>query len=163
MFVDSSVSLRRAIHAIEEEALMYMVNELTPGRGAEIKDLIPDNDLVIIGKDTSSSLVDEYEHSALFCWKRLFEHEGDLYKDVDIVLRPQAKLQHYLEVNSKIPMAIKIDVSGGDCELGKGQAAWISAAIVHSEADKLEFQEQTVHILKRDKKVSTLDIMLGMQ
>ena len=163
MSVDSFSSLRRALHAIEEEALMYMVNELPRGRSAEIKDLITDNDLVIISKNTTSSFVDEYERSSIYCWRRLFEHEGDLYQDTDIILRPECKLQHYLEVNSKIPIAIKIDIRHENCELGIGQAAWISAAIVHSEADKLEFQEQTVHMLKRDKKVSTLDILLGMQ
>lgn len=163
MYVDSFNSLRHALHSMEEEALMYVVNESTRGRPAEVKDIIPDNDLVIISKNTEISLVAEYESSAIHCWNRLFEHEGDLYQDTDIVLRTDCNIQRYLEINSKVPMVVKIDTPGTDCELGTGLAARISAAIVHSEADKLGLQEQTVHLLKRDKKASTLDILLGMQ
>ena len=39
----------------------------------------------------------------------------------------------------------------------------ISAAIIESQADKLNFEGVTVHVVKRDKKISTLDILLGMQ
>jgi hypothetical protein len=43
--------------------------------------------------------------------------------------------------------------------------ACISAAVIESKADKLDFETHTIHRLKpdHDKKASTLDILLGMQ
>lgn len=155
MYVNSPESFSRAIHAMEEEALMYMVNELPRGKPAEIKDLIPDNDLIIISNNTANSFSKEmYETCAVPCWQRMFEHDGDLYQDSDLVVRNMALM------GSKMPIVVKIDnVYGGQEEFG---VANISAAIVQSEVDKLDFPEQTVHLLKRDKKVSTLDMLLGM-
>jgi hypothetical protein len=158
--VDSFDSLRNALHAIEEEALMYMVNETARGKSAEIKDLIPDNDLVIISKHTDISLVNQlYAPSVLQCWHRMFEHEGDLYDDTDLVLR------HGMVLDDKIPIAVKIDNLPGECELGNMGSAVISAVIVESDASKLNFETHTIHRLKpdNDKKASTLDILLGMQ
>jgi len=160
MNVDSFDSLRCALHAIEEEALMYMVNEVARGRSAEIKDMIPDSDLVIISKHTDISLVNQlYSPGTLQCWQRMFEHEGDLYDDTDLVLR------NGMVMNAKIPIAVKIDNMYGECELGEMGPACVSAAVVESKADKLDFETHTIHRLKpdHDKKASTLDILLGMQ
>lgn len=160
MKVDSFDSLRRVLHAIEEEALMYMANEIARGKSAEIKDLVPDSDLVIISKHTDISVINQlYSHSALQCWHRMFEHDGDLYDDTDLVLR------NGMTMNAKIPIAVKIDNLPGECELGDMGLANISAAVVESKADKLDFDTHTIHRLKpdHDKKASTLDILLGMQ
>lgn len=155
MYVEDFDSLRRAIHAIEEESLMYMVNELARGKPVEIKDLDPDKDLVIISRGTSLSLVNElYEPSAIQCWHRVFEHDGDLYEDTDLIVR------NGIVACSKVPIAVKIDILNTKFE---PMSANVSAAIVESRADELDFQEQKVHLLKPDKKASTLDILLGMQ
>lgn len=158
MYVNSFDSLKRFMHAVEEESLMYVVNELVRGKPAEIKDLIPDKDLVIISRNTAVLLVNElYEPGPLQCWQRMFEHDGDLYEDTDLVLR------NGIVMDSMVPIAVKIDSLAEECELGDAGSAHISAAIVQSAADKLDFESQSVHRIKQDKKASTLDILLGMQ
>jgi len=158
MYVDSWDLMRRALHSIEEESLMYMVNELIGGKSAEIKDVDLDKDLVVISKNTPLSFVDDvYVNSDLQCWLRRFEHEGDLYNDVDLIVR------NGLVLSDKIPVAMRIGFLDRPSSNTGESMANISAAIIESQADKLNFEGVTVHVVKRDKKISTLDILLGMQ
>lgn len=153
--IDSIDSLRNALYAIEEEALMYIINELQKGQSIEIKDLIHETDLVVLSKYTASFLMNEFEKSPILCWCRLYEHEGDSYSDLDIALRLHSG-SYRLGIEQKIPIVLKIE------EIGEGVAN-LSAAIVHSDADKLNFSNIVVHVLKRDKKASMLDMLLAMQ
>lgn len=154
VYVDSQQSFRDAIGAMEEEALMYVVNESHRGRPVEIKDLIPDKDLIIGSKGTLDS--DVFNDVSVKCVLRVFEHKGDMYQDSDIVLRNGLNLR-------QVPIAVKIDTTGQKLESGNYPVN-ISAAVICTEAEQFELGEYSVHFLKpQDKKSSTLDILLGMQ
>lgn len=162
MYVNSVESLLVAIRALEEEALMYIINELPREKPVEFQNLNPNNDMVVISKNTAFSVVDSlYAPGSLMCWKRSFGHDGDLYADVDVVLSPKSKLHHVLEVNPKLSIAVKIEVVSPSYT-GVG-AANISAAIVESDANNMGLDTMTVRLIKHDKKASTIDILLGMQ
>lgn len=156
-YVDSTDSLKVAIRAIEEEALMYFVNELPRGKDIELKH-VDLNDIVVASQYTPGVYIDEMYAPAKFgCWVRNHSHKGDMYDDVDLVLKCKSDIH-----DIRIPVALQLHfcISAQAWPIG---AARLSFAVLTSDAEKLDFGEYTVHRLKHDKKASTLDILFGMQ
>lgn len=152
MKVNNVDSLNLLRYAIEEEALMYLVNELPKGKDVRIES-IQDDDIVLVSKHTPEiEIKHNYIDEQMDLWYRKFSHCGDMYENVDMILR---KNTNYFS-RQKIGMMIELIPDSQDETFPAGHA-WVSFKVIE---DYSYDYPHTMHRVVKHKKLSTLDLLI---